>query len=405
MRVRRDVPKTVISEETAASPSSKPVPPPFLLTMRQGEAARALLSYVAALPLTSVDAQFLAVVVAIRAARGGVGNLTGTDLRSLKLADPQQAVDALVGIGWEVPGPLVDGNPDTPVGIRVPDMAPDMATGADHPLPLGKSTRSRVSGWAMRTRIAKPVKKAAPATRLAALFLAAHSSAELVGRIPSELPAACRAALPELTAKGFLADLSGEAYRLDPVVRHLAGMFRTPAEIAAAEAAETARIDSRPAAAARVPQQFSPAAWDRWKADVSPALLRHVEAVERCPLCRFSRGRVGNAFMTPPSDARVPQSVLNAYDVWKDAHPDHCPQAAGFTVTFRAEHGHGPSYAQLCKGMGWKLPRSLRGLVVHRIIADGWLTGTPPVPWTLRPGKVAQAHGIALPGQPARGAR
>ncbi|MEV7959600.1 hypothetical protein ACIOHC_41420 [Streptomyces sp. NPDC088252] len=32
-----------------------------------------------------IGAQLLAVVVTIRAARGGVGNVTGTDLRSLRL--------------------------------------------------------------------------------------------------------------------------------------------------------------------------------------------------------------------------------------------------------------------------------------------------------------------------------
>lgn len=390
------MPKTVISQETAASPSVKPVLPPFLLTTRQGEAARALLSYVVELPLASVDAQFLAVVVAIRAARGGVGNVTGTDLRSLKLEDPRRAVADLEAVGWQVPGSLVDGDQDVPVGIKVPDMSRE----TDHPLPLGKGTRSRVSGWAMRARIAKPVRKASPATRLAALFLAAHSTSELHGQIPVQLPEACRAAVPELAVKGFLADLSGDAYRLDPVVRHLAGLFRTPAEIAEEERAEACRTPSAPE-----PGQISPAEWDGWKSGASPALRRHVEAVEHCPLCRFSTGRVAKAFMYPPAGIPAPRSVLTAYDAWEDGHPDRGPQAAGFAAAFRAEHGHGPSYSQLCKGLGWKLSRSLRGFVVHRIVAEDWLTDTSPVPWTLRPGKVAQAHGIALPGQAARSTR
>ncbi|MFJ6464150.1 hypothetical protein ACIQM0_24495 [Streptomyces sp. NPDC091387] len=390
------MPKTVISQETAASASVKPVPPPFLLTTRQGEAARALLSYVAELPLGSVDAQFLAVVVAIRAARGGVGNLTGTDLRSLRLEDPRRAVADLEAVGWQVPGPLVDGDQDVPVGIRVPDMSGE----TDHPLPLGKGTRSRVSGWAMRARIAKPVKKTSPATRLAALFLAAHSNSGLNGRIPAQLPEACRAAVPELAVKGFLADLAGDTYRLDPAMRHLAGRFRTPAEIA-----EEARVEASRTPSAPEPERIGPAEWDAWKSGASPALRRHVEAVEHCPLCRFSTGRVAKAFMYPPADVPAPRSVLTAYDAWEDGHPDRGPQAAGFAAAFRAEHGHGPSYGQLCKGLGWKLPRSLRGFVVHRIVAEDWLTDTSPVPWTLRPGRVAQAHGIALPGQAARSTR
>lgn len=391
------MPKTVISQETTASPPPvDPALPPFLLTTRQGEGARALLLYVAGLPLASADAQLLAVIVAIRAARGGVGNVTGTDVRSLKLEDPSRAVADLEAVGWQVPGPLVDGDQDVPVGIRVPDLSRE----ADHPLPLGKGTRSRVSGWAMRARIAKPVRKASPATRLAALFLAAHSTSELDGRLPGELPEACRAAVPELAVKGFLADLSGDAYRLAPVVRHLAGMFRTPEEIAEEARAEASRPPAVPE-----PEQITPAAWDGWKSGTTPALRRHVEAVEHCPLCRFSTGRVAKAFMYPPADIPAPRSVLTAYDAWEDGHPDRGPQAAGFAAAFRAEHGHGPSYGQLCKGLGWKLSRSLRGFVVHRIVAEDWLTDTSPVPWTLRPGRVAQAHGIALPGQAARSTR
>lgn len=390
------MPKTVISEETAASP------PPFLLTPGQGEDARKLLSYVAALPLASVDAQLLAVVVAIRAARSGVGNLTGTDLRSLRLEDPERALAELAVAGWQVPGDLVGGDQDKPVGIVVPDLAP----GRDGAMPLGKGTRSRVSGWTMRTRMAKPVKKTAPATRLAALFLAAHSSSELVGEIPPQLPGACRAVLPELLGKGFLAELSGDSYRLGPTVRHLAGRFRTPEELAALARQEEERRAAREAAAAAELEEVTPDRWAEWKSGVSPALLRHVEAVEQCPLCRLPFGRVAKAFMSSPSAVPAPRSALGAYETWRDAHPDCGREAATFAVDFRAEHGHGPSYGQLCKGLRWKkLSRSLRGLVVSRILADGWLTDTSPVPWTLRPGKAAHAHGIVLPGQPVRSAR
>ncbi|MFG2407622.1 hypothetical protein ACGFR8_25465 [Streptomyces brevispora] len=396
------MPKSADAVETAAPPSSKPEPPPFLLTPRQGEAARALLSYVVELPLVSVDAQLLAVVVAIRAARGGIGNLTGTDLRSLRLENPEQAVAELAVAGWQVPGSLIGGDPDKPAGIVVPELAP----GPGHPMPLGKGTRSRVSGWAMRTRVAKPVRKTTPAARLAALFLAAHSAADLSGHIPAELPGDCRDALPELLAKGFLADVSGDAYRLGPVVGHLAGMFRTPEELAELAEQEAAQRAAREAAAAAEPPEITPARWAEWKSGISPALLRHVEAVEQCPLCRFSFGRVANAFATSPPEVPVPRSVFSAYETWRDAHPDCGREAAAFTVAFRAEHGHGPSYGQLCRGLGWKkLPRSLRGFVVHRIVAEDWLTDTSPVPWTLRPGKVAQTHGIALPAQAVRVSR
>ncbi len=396
--VRCDVPKPAISAETAAASPPPPAPLPFLLTPRQGEAARELLSYVVGLPLTSVDAQLLAVVVAIRAARTGVGNLTGTDLRSLRLDDPEQAVSELVAAGWQVPGSLLDGDPDKPSGIVVPEMTP----GPDHVLPLGKGTRSKVSGWAMRTRMAKPVKKAAPAARLAALFLAAHCTDELVGEAPADLPVACYGAVPVLLDKGFLAEVSGRTYRLGPAVRHLAGMFRTPEEVAELAAEEAERRAAREAAAAAELVEITPAQWAEWKSGVSPALLRHVEAVEQCTLCRCPFGRVAKAFMSAPSPVPAPRPAAGDHDTWKEAHPECGREAAAFTVAFRAEHGHGPSYGQLCKGLGWKkLSRSLRGLVVSGILADGWLAETSPVPWTLRPGKAAQAQGIVLPGQAA----
>ncbi|GLW19783.1 hypothetical protein Stsp01_65260 [Streptomyces sp. NBRC 13847] len=65
-------------------------------------------------------------------------------------------------------------------------------------------------------------------------------------------------------------------------------------------------------------------------------------------------------------------------------------------MDFRAKHGHGPSYNQLCS-VGWDVCRSVRGFIVQRLLSNEWLTDTSPVPWTLRPGQAAQALGIALP--------
>ncbi|WNI23422.1 hypothetical protein [Streptomyces sp. ITFR-16] len=386
------MPTPDIPVEAAASPP----PPPFLLTPRQGEAARELLSYVVALPLVSADAKLLAVVVAIRAARTGTGNLTGTDLRSLRLEDPERALAELVAAGWRVPGDLIGGEPDLPVGIVVPDLAP----GAGNALPLGKGTRSRVSGWVMRTRMAKPVKKTSPATRLAALFLAAHCTGELVGQAPAELPVACYGSVPELLEKGFLAEVSGRTYRLGPAMRHLSGLFRTPEEVAELAAAEAGRRAAREAAAAAEPEEITPQAWAEWKSGVTPALLRHVAAVEGCAVCRLPFGRVARAFMSAPSPVPAPRSVLGEYETWRETRPDAGREAAAFTVAFRAEHGHGPSYGQLCRGLGWKkLSRALRGFAVGRALEEGWLADTSPVPWTLRPGRAAQEQGIVLPGQ------
>ncbi|WP_037682449.1 hypothetical protein [Streptomyces griseus] len=371
------------------SVTASPTPAlPFLLTTKQGHAARTLLSYVAALPLSSPDAQLLAVTVAIRAARGGVGNLTGIDLRSMKLTDPEQVVADLRGLGWQIPDQLLVGDPESPVSVTVPALTAQ----SDHPLPFGKQMRSRVSGWTTRTLAAKPVRKASPATRLAALFLAAHASSMLNGTLPSDLPGACRTALPDLLVKNFLTDLSGDHYRLDAGVRHLTGLLPHPAD------PEEPAAPAPPRRVAEQPQ-ISPAEWAQWKAQVSPALRRHAEAVENCPVCKLPADQVATAFTATRPLVPSPRHVREAYGVWKEQHPERGPLAAQFTVAFRAEHGHGPSYNQLCTGLGWNLPRTVRTFIVRRLLANEWLTETAPKPWTLRPGNTAQAHGISLPPQ------
>ena len=380
------VPQSVSgSAPVATAPAAVPQQLPFLLTDAQGEAARTLLGYVLALPLPGPDAQLLAVVVAIRAARGGVGNVTGADLSALRLTDAREAVAALRGLGWRIADALLDGDPATPVPVTVPDLERE----TDHPLPFGKTTRTRVSGWTARTLAAKPVRKLPPAARLAALVLAAHSTSGRLGQVPPDLPDACRAALPDLERKGFLVELAGDRFLLAPEVRHLAGM-RPPTD----EEAETMPDTVRTATGFR----FDAADWSRWKDSATPALRRHVEAVERCALCELRPERVAEAFTVQVRPSAVYSRTKSAYGRWKETNPDRGPLAAAFTVTFRDRHGHGPSFNQLCEGLGWDLPRPLRVLVVQRLLAAEWLADTAPVPWTLRPGPAARAKGISLPG-------
>jgi hypothetical protein len=382
------VPKNASSSsKVSAAPTT--VPQPFLLSPQQGEAARTLLSYVFSLPLPSPDAQLVAAVVAIRAARGGVGNLTGVDLSAMRLGDPHGAVDALRSLGWQIGDALFDGDPATPVPITVPDL-----TREDHPLPFGKNVRSRVSGWTTRALSAKPVKKLPPAARLVGLFLAAHSTSNLLGQIPPDFPEACRSALPDLLRKGFLAELSEDSYRLDTAVRHLSGL-RRPAE--GEHAAGAAKADGQVERRARPTVRFDAAAWNQWKNAATPALRRHAEAVEYCAVCALEPGQVAAAFMEHVRPQFVPKWIRNTYGEWKETHPDRGSQAAAFTVAFRAEHGHGPSYNQLCSGLGWDVCRSVRNFIVRRLLSNEWLMDTSPVPWTLRPGAIAQAQGIVLP--------
>ncbi|MFB7341249.1 hypothetical protein ACFCZ6_14425 [Streptomyces hydrogenans] len=378
--------------ELSAPDSGAPAPAepkPFLLTPSQGEAARRLLSYVSSLALPGPEAQLLAVMVVIRAARGGAGNVTGADLSSLRLSHAHQAVDALRSLGWQIADTVFDADPTVPpTCITVPDLA---RTG-DHPLPMGKGARSRVSGWTTRTLSAKPLRKLPPAARLAGLFLAAHCTSRNLRTIPSELPAECWLALPSLLEKGFVAELSDDQCRLAPQVAHLSGV-RAPDE---------ARSVLPGPAKAPKERSFDTAAWTAWKAGASPALRRHAESIENCSLCGFATTAVMWAFTTSPDPQHVSAKTWLLYTQWKDAHPDRGPQAAAFTVEFRERHGHGPSFRQLGEGLGWKAHPNLRRLIVQRLLHNGWLTATNVVPWTLRPGPTAQDQGIALPR--ARGA-
>ncbi|MBT1186270.1 hypothetical protein HET69_20255 [Streptomyces sp. CJ_13] len=86
--------------------------------------------------------------------------------------------------------------------------------------------------------------------------------------------------------------------------------------------------------------------------------------------------------------------MRDAYDAWKELNPGHGQQAAQATAVFRSWHEHGPSYGQLCSTLGW--PPKLREFVVQQLLADGWLAENESVPWTLRPGDTAAAHGILL---------
>ncbi|GAB7036052.1 hypothetical protein JCM4914_75130 [Streptomyces platensis subsp. malvinus] len=362
------MPKPSSPSSATATPATTNAALPFLLTPQQGDAARRLLNYVVSLPLTGADAQLLASVIATRAARNGTGNITGQDLGSLRLADAENAVATLSSLGWQFTGDLLDADAETPVAVTVPNLAQE--------LPVSKTAQSRVSGWTTRTLAAKPVKKTSPPAQLAALFLAAHSSNDRHGVLPQEMPEDCRQALPELMSRGFIAELADDRYLLDEPVRHLSGMHPRS-------------HDSMVLVRVR---------WEVWKDGVSPALRRHAEAVEHCPLCALPLERVAQAFMQPSLPMQVRPKARAAYGAWKDTQPDRGPRAAEFAATWRAEHGHGPSITQLCSGLGWPVgSRELRAFIVKRLVANEWLTHTFPVPWTLRPGKAAQESKSSAP--------
>jgi hypothetical protein len=263
-----------LSSPSGSARDSEPEQLPFLLSQQQGQAARTLLSYTASLLLPGPDAQLLAVLVAIRAARGGSGNIIGQDLTGLRLNDAHGAVAALRGLGWQIADTVFTTDRTAPPTLVT---VPELARESGHPLPFGKQARSRVSGWTTKTLAAKPLKKLPTAARLAGLFLAAHGTSRLLAPIPPDLPEACRAALPSLLEKGFLAELSEGRCRLHPQLRHLSGMRLRGDE-------EKKQAPHGPAKASRG-FRFDAAAWAHWKDAASPALRRHVESIEYCTVC------------------------------------------------------------------------------------------------------------------------
>ncbi|MHA6757261.1 hypothetical protein [Streptacidiphilus sp. PAMC 29251] len=149
-----------------------------LLTAGQAAHARTVLDYAAAAAPGPDAGQRLAVLMLVlRAARAGTGNITGQDLTGWLGGDTQQVLERLEEAGWlTLPGTVgevMGSQPEDPTAFTVPSLLPDQTS----PFGLGKSTRSRISGWAQKVvgdrKLRK--KKASAADRLLALYTAAHT--------------------------------------------------------------------------------------------------------------------------------------------------------------------------------------------------------------------------------------
>ncbi|MDX3538663.1 hypothetical protein PV721_30840, partial [Streptomyces sp. MB09-01] len=147
----------------------------------QWEHARSVLAYVADhTPLSGPDARLLVLMLTLRTAHTGTGNLVGQDLTALGLTDPQDLVENLTGCGWLVlpgtAGDLLASRPENATPITVPSLAPQGdGTG---PFTFGKQMRPKLSGWAQKVISDKKLRKAkaTSATRLLALTLATQTS-------------------------------------------------------------------------------------------------------------------------------------------------------------------------------------------------------------------------------------
>ncbi|WP_282795406.1 hypothetical protein [Streptomyces sp. CC224B] len=149
-----------------------------LLTRTQAAHARAVLDHVAAhTPCPGPEARLAVLMLTLRAARAGTGNVTGQDLSGWLHKDAERVLEQLVEADWlRLPDDVadaLDSRPEDPTLITVPALLPDRP----RPFGFGKTTRARLSGWAQKVvgdrKIRK--KKGGPATRLIALYTAAHT--------------------------------------------------------------------------------------------------------------------------------------------------------------------------------------------------------------------------------------
>ncbi|MEU0742923.1 hypothetical protein [Streptomyces sp. NPDC006134] len=149
-----------------------------LLTRQQAAHARTVLDYVTAhTPHPDAEVRLAVLMLTLRAARAGTGNVTGQDLTGWLQGEAEKVLERLVDAGWlRLPGTVAQvmaSRPEDPTTLTVPALLPE------HPRPFdfGKTTRARLSGWAQKVvgdrKIRK--KKLGATTRLLALYTVAHT--------------------------------------------------------------------------------------------------------------------------------------------------------------------------------------------------------------------------------------
>ncbi|MQS07632.1 hypothetical protein [Streptomyces alkaliphilus] len=149
-----------------------------LLTRRQAVHARSVLDHAAThAPYPEAEVRLAVLMLTLRAARAGTGNITGQDLTGWLAAEAEPVLERLITAGWlRVAGTVAEvmaSRSETPTGFTVPTLLPERP----RPFAFGMNNRSRISGWAQRVvgdrKLRK--KKADARTRLLALYTAAHT--------------------------------------------------------------------------------------------------------------------------------------------------------------------------------------------------------------------------------------
>ncbi|MFK0181748.1 hypothetical protein ACIQVR_37985 [Streptomyces xanthochromogenes] len=143
--------------------------------------ARSVLAHCAdQAPLPGPEARLVMVMLTLRTAHTGTGNLVGQDLTGLGLTDPEQLMEQLTGCGWlSLPGSvadLLDSRPENPTPITIPSLLPDRSK--TDAFVFGRHTRAKLSGWAQKAVADRNLRttEATASARLLALVLATQTS-------------------------------------------------------------------------------------------------------------------------------------------------------------------------------------------------------------------------------------
>ncbi|MEI7030437.1 hypothetical protein [Streptomyces pratensis] len=181
----------------------------------------------------SPEARLLMLMLTLRTALTGTGNLVGQDVASLPLREPEDLVAQLVDNGWLVlPGTISDllaSRPENPTQITVPSLVPDHS--GHGPFAFGKKVRPKLSGWAQRVVSEKKLRKARTGADARLLAIALATRSDFAGRLGTsgegigveDLASWCVVPLSELPA--LVERLSAVDWLTDAVVTdtHLTG--------------------------------------------------------------------------------------------------------------------------------------------------------------------------------------
>lgn len=152
-----------------------------LLTRNQAGHARTVLDYVPShAPHPEAAVHLAVLLLTLRAARAGTGNITGQDVTGWLQGDAERVLEQLVTADWlRLPGSVPEAlasRPEDPVQVTVPTLLPEQQP----PFTFGKTHRARISGWAQKIvgdrKLRK--KKLGASTRLLALYAAAHTRSD-----------------------------------------------------------------------------------------------------------------------------------------------------------------------------------------------------------------------------------